>query len=368
MIKQDGTTQSGTTTLVALTGSWTVAAHGVQVDFGAHLPDSGGIGFDASRLEHWDSSLLIFLAVVRQTAMHRGIPFDDTGLPVAARRLLALIPAEEAVMSVPAPRAAWVARIGLTVIAGWAELLAVLELVGGSLLRSGAALGGGVRMRRVDLIACLQEAGIAALPIVAVVNLLVGGILAFVGAVQLRRFGADIYIANLVGIAVVREMAALMTAIVMSGRTGGAYAAQIATMQGTEEIDALRAIGIPVLDYLVLPRVFALTAMMPFLYLYASAIGVFGGFMVAIVLLNLSPESFATQAVAALSGGQILFGLTKSIAFGALIAIAGCRIGLKAGRSASDVGQAATTAVVTGIVGVIVLDAIFAVCANVLGF
>ena len=204
--------------------------------------------------------------------------------------------------------------------------------------------------------------------IVTVVNVLVGGILAFVGAVQLQRFGADIYIANLIGVAMIREMAALMTAIIMSGRTGGAYAAQIATMQGSEEIDALRAIGIPVLDYLILPRVTALTTMMPLLYLYGSAMGILGGFTVAVAMLNLSPAIFMVQMMGAVSGGQVLFGLVKSIAFGLLIALAACHVGLKAGRSASDVGSAATSAVVIGIVGVIMLDAVFAICANALNF
>ena len=126
----------------------------------------------------------------------------------------------------------------------------------------------------------MREAGAGALGIVAIVNGLVGGILAFVGAVQLRRFGAEIFVADLVGIAMAREMAAMMTAIVMAGRTGGAYAAQIATMQGNEEIDALKAFGIPVFDYLVLPRILALVAMMPLLYLYACAVGLLGGLAV----------------------------------------------------------------------------------------
>jgi phospholipid/cholesterol/gamma-HCH transport system permease protein len=203
---------------------------------------------------------------------------------------------------------------------------------------------------------------------VAIVNVLVGGILAFVGAVQLRRFGADIYVANLVGVAVVREMAALMTAIVMAGRTGGAYAAEIASMQGSEELDALRVVGIPVTDYLVLPRVLALTAMMPVLYLYGAALGMCGGFAVSVGMLQLAPARFVGQLVGAVSGGQIVFGLGKSVAFGLLIAVAGCRIGLQAGRSATDVGRAATSAVVAGIVGVIALDAVFAVCANAMGF
>ena len=166
----------------------------------------------------------------------------------------------------------------------------------------------------------------------------VGGILAFVGAVQLRRFGADVYVANLVGVAVVREMAALMTAIVMAGRTGGAYAAEIASMQGSEELDALRVVGIAVPDYLVLPRVLALTAMMPLLYLYGSAIGIFGGFAVSIATLHLAPARFVGQLLGAVSGGQILFGLGKSVAFGLLIGIAGCRIGLKAGRECQRCG------------------------------
>jgi phospholipid/cholesterol/gamma-HCH transport system permease protein len=221
-------------------------------------------------------------------------------------------------------------------------------------------------MRRIDLLACLYDAGIAALPMVALVNVLVGGILAFVGAIELRRFGADIYIANLVGIAQVREMAAVMTAIVMAGRTGGAYAAEIASMQGSNELDALSVLGIPLQGYLILPRVLALTLMTPLLYLYGSFVGILGGFAIAVSMLNISPALFIAQTRDAVTLSQVAFGLTKSLAFGALIAIAGCRIGLKAGRSATDVGHAATSAVVVGIVGVIMVDAVFAVCANAL--
>jgi phospholipid/cholesterol/gamma-HCH transport system permease protein len=213
----------------------------------------------------------------------------------------------------------------------------------------------------------VREAGAGALGIVAIVNGLVGAILAFVGAVQLQRFGAGIYVADLVGIAIVREMAALVTAIVMAGRTGGAYAAQLATMQGNEEIDALNALGIPVFDFLILPRIAALVTMMPLLYLYGCAVGLFGGFVVGMATLDLTPAIFLRQLQGAVAGTQFAIGLTKSIAFGALVALAGCHIGLRAGRSAADVGHAATEAVVAGIVGVIVLDAVFAGCTNVLG-
>lgn len=223
-------------------------------------------------------------------------------------------------------------------------------------------------MRITDVWQLIREAGPGALAIMAIVNGLVGGILAFVGAVQLRRFGAEIFVADLVGVAMVREMAAVMTAIVMAGRTGGAYAAHIATMQGNDEIDALQALGIPTSDYLVLPRVLALVAMMPLLYLYACAVGLLGGLVVGMATLDLTATAYLVESRQAISGTQFLFGLVKSIAFGALVALAGCHIGLKAGRSAADVGRAATSAVVAGIIGVIALDAVFAVCADALGF
>ncbi len=325
------------------------------------------IAFDTTALKQWDSAILVFVLALRQVCKGAGQTLDESGLPPAARRLLALT--GEPVAADPiVVRADLLTRVGRPLIRLWASGIDVMALVGETVLRSGATLRGKVRIRGADLLSCMYDAGIGALPIVTIVNVLVGGILAFVGAVQLRKFGADIYIANLVGIAMVREMAALMTAIVMSGRTGGAYAAHIATMQGNEEIDALRAIGVPVYDYLILPRVIALTCMMPLLFLYGSAVGIFGGFTVAVSMLNISPEAFLEQTRASVAGSQILFGLIKSIAFGTLIAIAGCRAGLNAGRSAADVGRAATTAVVIGIVGVIALDAIFAVCANTLDF
>jgi phospholipid/cholesterol/gamma-HCH transport system permease protein len=249
----------------------------------------------------------------------------------------------------------------------WSDLIGITTLIGETILRTGAAVRGRARTRIVDLLAYLEDAGIAALPMVALVNLLVGGIVAFVGGIQLRRLGAEIYVADLIGVTEVREMAPLMTAIVMSGRTGSAYAAEIAAMQGSEEIDALQAIGIPVFDYLILPRVSALATMMPLLCMYAGALGLFGGFAVAVTMMNISAASFVEQLRSAVAGNDILLGLAKSIAFGSWIAIAGCRIGLKAGRSATDVGHAATAAAVSGIVGVIALDALFDLCANAFG-
>ena len=258
-------------------------------------------------------------------------------------------------------------RVGRLALAFWAGAGAANRLVGETIQRGLVALGGRAWTRAVDVLALMREVGPGALIIVAIVNGLVGAILAFVGAEELRQFGAQIYVADLVGIALVRELAAIMTAIVMAGRTGGAFAAQIATMQGNEEIDALEVFGIPILDYLVLPRIAALVAMLPLLYLYGCAAGLIGEFVVSISVLDLTSVSYIEETLRAIAGRQFVIGLTKSIAFGALISLASCQIGLHAGRSAADVGRAATSAVVAGIIGIIALDAIFAICTNALG-
>lgn len=363
---------------LSLTGDWIARETGVRDPAIAHrvLAEAAGaarLRFDTGALGRWDSALIAFLQALRRAGAELGggrIQLDEAGLPEAARRLLALA-AEAApgpATTAPQPPAASLAaRVGERAMRGWAGGVAVVALVGEAVLRGAAALGGRVWTRAADVLVLMREAGASALGIVAICNGLVGGILAFVGAVQLRRFGAEIYVADLVGIAMAREMAAMMTAIVMAGRTGGAYAAQLATMQGNEEIDALRAFGISVHDYLVLPRILALVAMMPLLYLYACAVGLLGGLVVAMATLDVTVSAYLEETRRAIAARHFLIGLAKSVAFGALVALAGCHIGLTAGRSAAEVGRAATSAVVAGIIGVIALDAVFAVCADALG-
>lgn len=362
----------GSEALLLLAGDWIARETGLRGEAEvrrvlAQAGDAARLRVEAAALGRWDSALVVFVQALGDASGGRPA-LDESGLPESARRLLAL--AGEAGAAPPSPTAPvepLLARVGRRATADWGGAVAVASLVGETVLRGLAALGGRARSRAVDVLHLMREAGAGALGIVSIVNALIGGILAFVGAVQLRRFGAGIYVADLVGIAVVREMAAVMTAIVMAGRTGGAYAAQIATMQGNEEIDALRALGIPVHDYLVLPRVVALVAMMPLLYLYACALGIFGGLVVGVATLDIAPAVYLEGTRRFLGGTQFAFGLCKSFAFGALIALAGCHIGLRAGRSAAEVGRAATGAVVAGIIGVIALDAVFAVCANALG-
>lgn len=242
-----------------------------------------------------------------------------------------------------------------------------VAFLGQVLLSATAALGGRARFRGKDLARVTADASARAVPIVTVVNILVGAILAFVGAVQLIKFGAGIFVADLVGIAVAREMAAVITAVVMAGRTGAAFAAELATMQTNEEVDALEVLGLPAVDFLVLPRVLALVAMMPLLYVYACVTGLFGGLLVASGMLGLPPLAYMDRTLDALAWSHLGLGMAKSVVFGGLIALTGCYHGLYAQRNAAGVGMATTQAVVISIVGVISIDAVFALCANALG-
>jgi phospholipid/cholesterol/gamma-HCH transport system permease protein len=267
----------------------------------------------------------------------------------------------------PPPPVPVLRRIGQRTIDYTGKSLESIGLFGEVLIASWQLLRGRAVYYKADAWAVLQACGAESLPIVGLVNLLVGAIIAFVGSVQLQQFGAGELLADGVAIATVREMGAVITAVVLSGRTGAAFAAQIATMQGNEEIDALRVMGVPVVEFLVLPRVLALSLMMPLLYFYGCLFGILGGFLVGTGMLDLSLSSFLERTVEALYGRYFLFGVSKSLVFGGLVALSGCYYGLRAGRNAAAVGEATTSAVVAGIVGVIAVDAIFAVCANALG-
>jgi phospholipid/cholesterol/gamma-HCH transport system permease protein len=222
------------------------------------------------------------------------------------------------------------------------------------------------KVRRAEFVEVLGESSSRALLIVAVVNLLMGAILAFVGAIQLRRFGAGIYVADLVGIASVRELTPIITGIVLAGRTGASFAARIGTMQGNEEIDALTTLGVSPAEFLVLPRVAALTLLMPLLYVYGCAFAILGGLAVAAPILDLSAAAWVVELQRAVGGANFAIGGLKAAVFGAVVALVGCHYGLNADRSAAGVGFATTHAVVTSIVAIIALDAVFAVCANAL--
>jgi len=318
-------------------------------------------------LRTWNSQLAAALFGLQQNARRRGITTEFTDLPPALARMLAMggAPAETT-----APRAraqSLLVAAGEGVLQRVAATLDVCTSIGAVVLAAFAASRGRARVRTGDYSALVRAAGAEALGIVAVVNFLVGAILAFIGAVQLELFGAQIYVADLVGIATAREMAAIITAIVLAGRTGAAYASEIAAMQGNEEVDALRTLGVSPYEYLMMPRVFALSVVMPFLYIYACAVGILGGLVIAVGMLDMTVAAYVEETRRAIGAHHFIVGGLKSLCFGALIAVVGCHIGLQAGRSAADVGRAATSAVVVSILGIILIDAIFAVCTHVLG-
>lgn len=330
---------------------------------------SGTLQVDTGKLSQWDSSLVSFLWSARVACRKAGMTFDMQRLPQGVQRLFELLPDDEPQPPVEHPSEPFspLRKTGEVTLDSLTEIGALTELGADTARGSFAALRGHGGMRIKDLLTNIFDAGPSAMAIVSVVNFLVGAILAFVGAVQLQKFSADIYVANLVGIACVRELSAVMTAIIMAGRTGGAYAARIATMLGNEEIDALQVFGIPVSSYILLPSILSLMLMMPLLYLYGCGMSILGGYVVATGMLpDITGAGYFHQTVDAIDIHQFEFGFAKSIVFAAMIGLTSCRIGLKAGRSAADVGVAATRAVVTGIVGVIALDAIFAVIANAL--
>jgi phospholipid/cholesterol/gamma-HCH transport system permease protein len=306
---------------------------------------------------------LTFLRKVEALCQKREISVDRSGLPDGIRRLLNLAEAvpERQGAGRGAARELIFARIGKGAIAVVTEVGNMLEFLGGAFLAFLGLFRGRAGFRVSDLALLLQECGAQALPIVTLISFLVGAILAFIGAVQLQQFGAQIFVANLVGLAMALEMGAMMTAIIMSGRTGAAFAAQLGTMRVNQEIDALTTLGISPMEFLVVPRMLALVLMVPLLTIYANLMGMLGGAAISATMLDISLPMYFHQTREALTLKYFAQGLIKSTVYGVIIALAGCMRGMQSGRSAAAVGEAATSAVVTSIVGIIVASAILTV-------
>ena len=357
---------------IAFYGNWRLA-HGMP-DPGSLIQQLQGgkprrIATDTGRLGRWDDALVSYLMRLKEACDSHGIELDTSGLPEGARRLvdLALAVPERAGASRGAARVPFFEAVGRNVLGAVKQTREGITFLGEATLMFGRFLTGRAVYLRRDLWLTVQQCGADALPIVTIISLLVGMILGFVGAVQLEQFGAGIYVADLVGIAMLREMGAIMTGIVLAGRTGAAFAAQIGSMQGNEEVDSLVTLGVPPMDFLVLPRMLALMLMMPLLTIYAGVIGILGGWLVGASMLGLSTIEYFNQTRAAVDLTDFFFGVFKGAVFGVVIAFAGCFQGLKAGRSAAAVGKAATSAVVAGIVYIIALDGLFAVITTILG-
>ncbi len=325
--------------------------------------------FDVVGLGAWDSGLLVFLTKVFDICRGNGISVDSSGLPPGVCRLLELASPEKQRSGVTREKSppSFLVRVADATLDFGRGFKDMLAFVGDATLSVLRMLRGKPGFRRSDLILILQETGAQALPIVSLISLLVGMILAFVAAIQLRMFGVQIYVADVVGIAMVRVMGAIMTGIIMAGRTGAAFAAQLGMMQVNEEIDALEVLGVSPVDFLVLPRLLALMLMMPLLCIYSDLMGVVGGLIVGVGMLDLGVIEYYHETVNAVSLTYFWIGLFHSFVFGVLVALAGCLRGLQCERNASAVGFAATSAVVTGIVSIVVATAIITLLCQVLG-
>ena len=319
-------------------------------------------------LGRWDSSLVSFVHGLARRAERHGAALDLHELPDGVRRLAAQAAAVPPRELHPAESDdALTARVGDAALHAWGTFSDALEFLGRTVFAFLALLRGRAYFRGVDLLGSLESSGVAALGIVALINFLIGAVLAFVGAVQLQQFGATLYVADLVAIGIARELGALMTGIVMAGRTGASFAAVLGTMTVNEEVDALQTTGIDPFQFLVLPRVLATLLMLPALVAYADLLGMLGGMFVGVALLRLGTRQFVEQLLRALALRHVLIGLVKGAAFGLVVALTGCFYGLRCGRSAAAVGDATTRSVVMGIVLVVVVDAVFTVALHFLG-
>ncbi|GMR25583.1 MAG: ABC transporter permease [Ignavibacteria bacterium] len=346
-----------------LSGDWTtlnkIPSHDEVIDE-LRNKNISAVRFDSSGLGRWDSGFLTFLLRINSFAEKEKIKFDDSGFPEGVRKLIKLANAVPVVDSqekdeIDMPLLDRIGSASLRVKGSAGDML---DFIGQIFLSFSRMFAGKAVFRRSDFLVYMQQAGAEAILIVTIINLLVGLIIAFVGAVQLKMFGAEIYVADLVGLGMVREMSPMMTAIIMAGRSGASYAAQLGTMMVNEEIDALITFGFNPIDFLVLPRLMALVLMMPLLVLYADFIGIIGGMIVGVGMLDISFTQYYEETIQALSPLTFLLGIIKGTIYGFLVGFAGCYRGMQSGRSSAAVGASTTSAVVTGIIMIIVASAV----------
>lgn len=340
----------------------------IEADKLVNDPRTTNLVFSANDLGEWDSSLLSVMVHLAQLARAKKSTCNAEALPEGVRNLLQLAltvpPNSDAARSSAAP--GFLTTVGKWVLTAPRQALGIIDFIGDVTLALGRFFSGRAACSGRDIMRQIQECGAEALPIASLISLLVGLILAFVGVVQLSMFGAEIYVSSLVAIGMTRIMGAIMTGIILAGRTGASFAAIIGTMQVNEEVDALVTSGVSPVDFLVLPRVLALSLMTPLLVLYADFMGMVGGFLVAVLVIGLNPVEYMTFTRVGFSLNNLWVGLAHGFVFGIVIAVTGCYQGLRCGRSAEAVGLATTAAVVYSIVGIVLSTAVLTILFNIL--
>ena len=345
-----------------LSGQWLLDDHlenkkEILENFNA--PDFVRITLNGKAIDQWDSQLVAFLVRILSLCKKNKIDYVLKDFPEGIDSLLELAFAvPEHVDSRPAAfKESFLVYLGKLSLHSWAAMRTAYLFSRQTYAAFVRFLMKKAVVRKTDIWSEIQEAGLNALPIVSLICFLVGLILAFVGSIQLKLFGAQIYVSSLVAIAVTRVMGAIMGGVIMAGRTGASYAATLGSMQVNEEIDALKTMGISPFDFLVLPRVLALSLMMPLLTVYADLMGIMGGAFVGIFMLDLSPEDYFRMTLKALSMKNIIIGIIHGSVYGVIIALCGCYQGINCGRNASAVGYSTTSAVVYSIVWMTVATA-----------
>jgi len=330
-------------------------------------PVAGELMIDFSRLTQLDTAGVWSLHRLTQTLTAQGLKVQLWGMRPEHEALLRLVEARAPQADVVAPhvpRQSLLEQLGRR---GWhwvEQTQGMLHFVGENVVTLARALRRPSHLRLRHILSNVQQAGFDALPIIGMLSFLIGMVVAFQGAVQLARFGANIYIADLVGLAMLRELAPMMVAIIVAGRSGSAYAAQIGTMKVSEEIDALRSMGVSPLELLVLPKLLALLITLPLLTVFADFLGVIGGMVVASGHLHVAPHAFLDRFDDAVKVSTFFFGVGKTPVFAMIITMVGCYSGFQAQGSADSVGRQTTVSVVQSIFLIIIADAIFSVASS----
>jgi phospholipid/cholesterol/gamma-HCH transport system permease protein len=356
---------------LALSGNWTAYDTGSVAERVQSLRVAKGTILDGSGIRTLDTAGAWVLQKLLLRLREEGIDTTITGLRPEFAHLLEVVSQHVAEQNgkpaaAATPPASMLEGIGRRVMTALGDSVSLLSFVGETALTLAAGIAHPGRLRWRPVLFNLRSAGFDALPIVGLLSFLLGIVVAYQGADQLRQYGANIFVADLVGLSMLREFAPLITAIIIAGRSGSAYAAQIGTMAVTEEIDAMRTLGIPPLEMLVLPKLLALVVAMPLLTVFADVMGVFGGMLMAQVQLQVGFTEFLERFVKAVSVTAYLVGVLKAPVFAAIIAMVGCFQGFRTKGGADSVGRQTTRSVVQGIFLVIVADALFSVAFSAL--
>ncbi|MCG2711985.1 MAG: ABC transporter permease [Candidatus Omnitrophica bacterium] len=360
------------TLLVKLGGDWQISAGLLPItEITAQLtshPDITQINLSVSQELQWDSGLIAFLLKLVRECEQKNIQVDHKNLPQGAQKLLELaLKVHEKNILPQETRESFFEKAGERVFQIYKSLCSVLDFLGDITVSFGRVITGKAYFRWDDFMLIVQRCGVDTLMLVCLISLLVGMILAFVGSIQLKIFGAQIFVADIVGIAMVRVLAAVMTGIILAGRIGASFAAELGMMESSEEIDALKTLGVSPVEFLVIPRVLALVMMMPILTIYADMMGILGGFIISVGMLKLNPIEYLNHTQAAVQLSFVWVGLIHSIVFGVIVSVSGCLRGINCERNAAGVGMATTSAVVTGITGIVIATAIITFICQILG-